>query len=225
MDEKEYPLKPDEETVDVGEETAPKDGAETDYEPSIAGDDEKDEWDRKSLEKAVGEMSQPLNVRHVTLMEPVESRNVKHVVPAMYLLVTRMRYMGVCVTRIHSDRAKELLSTKFKSWVSHRNMLHTFTAGDGPQSNGRCEAEVNQLKRRTRLLLHTALQDNSHWPQAMRYATEERLRKQMESLGSPTSKMLAYDANFLVKRKRWHEKETCWPRLLSKLGFCALAPT
>ena len=114
MDEKEYPLTPGEETVDVGEETAPKDGAETDYEPSIAGEDEKDEWDRKNLEKAVGEMSQSLKVRHVTLMEPVESRNVKHVVPAMDLLVTRMRYMGVCVTRIHSDRAKELLSTKFQ---------------------------------------------------------------------------------------------------------------
>ena len=85
-------------------------------------------------------------------------------------------------------------------------MLHTFTAGDGPQSNGRCEAEVNQLKRRTRLLLHTALQDNSHWPQALRCATEERLRKQMESLGSPTSKILEYDAKVLVKRKRWHDK-------------------
>ena len=29
-----------------------------------------------------------MRVRHVTLMEPVESRNVKHVMPAMDALVT-----------------------------------------------------------------------------------------------------------------------------------------
>ena len=41
-----------------------------------------------------------MKVSHVTLMEPVESRNVKHVMPSTDALVTRMRYMGVCVTRI-----------------------------------------------------------------------------------------------------------------------------
>ena len=147
-----------------------------------------------------------MKVRHVTLMEPVESRNVKHVMPAMDALVTRMRYMGVCVTRIHSDRAKELLSKRFKSWVAQRNMMHTLTAGDDPQSNGHCESEVNQLKRRTRLLLLSAHQDNTNWPQAMRYAAEERLRQQMALLGSPTQKMLAYNSLVLVKRKRWHDR-------------------
>ena len=118
-----------------------------------------------------------------------------------------MRYMGVCVTRIHSDRAKELLSKRrFKSWVAQRNMMHTFTAGDDPQSNGHCESEVNQLKRRTRLLLLSAHQDNTNWPQAMRYAAEERLRQQMALLGSPTQKMLAYNSLALVKRKRWHDR-------------------
>ena len=66
------------------------------------------------------ELPQPVKVSHVTLMEPVESRNVKHVMPSTDALVTRMRYMGVCVTRIHiihSDRAKELLARKFRSWV------------------------------------------------------------------------------------------------------------
>ena len=51
-----------------------------------------------------------MRVRHVTLMEPVESRNVKHVMPAMDALVTRMRYMGVCVTHIHSDRVKVIVA-------------------------------------------------------------------------------------------------------------------
>ena len=160
----------------------------------------------QDLEDEIREMARPLRVRHVTLMEPIESRNVAHVLPAMDRLVTKMQYMGICITRIHSDRAKELLSKKFRGWVAQRNMFHSFTAGDDPQSNGHCESEVNQLKRRTRLLLSTAGQDNSHWPQAMRYATEERLRKQMDALGSPTCGMLPYHAKVLVKRKRWHDQ-------------------
>ncbi|MCG8453601.1 MAG: transposase family protein, partial [Spirochaetales bacterium] len=147
LEEKEYSLQGDEtvetdppgSSVENVKDHDGGDGHETDYEPSIMGDDELEKWESKCLEKAVGELSQPVKVRHVTLMEPVESRNVKHVMPAMDTLVTRMRYMGVCVTRIHSDRAKELLSKRFRSWVAQRNMMHTFTAGDDPQSNGHCE--------------------------------------------------------------------------------------
>ena len=160
----------------------------------------------QGVEDEIRELSRPLRVRHVTMMEPVETRNVAHVLPAMDRIVTRMRYMGICVTRIHSDRAKELLSRKFRGWVAQRNMFHSFTAGDDPQSNGHCESEVNQLKRRTRLLLSVAGQNSAQWPQAMRYATEERLRYQMNALGSPVCNMLPYHAKVLVKRKRWHDK-------------------
>jgi len=158
------------------------------------------------LEREVGELSKPLKVRHVTLMEPVESRNVNQVISAMNLVLAKMHFLGVVVNRIHSDRAKELLSHKFQSWVNQRNILHSFTAGNDPQSNGHCEAEVCQLKRRTRLLLHVASQENTSWPQAMRYATEERLRTQLEALGTPTPKMIPYHSKVLVKRKRWHEQ-------------------
>ena len=156
-------------------------GEDDEYEPSIAGDeivaelskepknvpdDDGDEpGDPESqLHKEVEKLSAPLKVRHVTLMEPVMSRGVQHVLPAMDRIMTRMKYMGVWVNRIHSDRAKELLSSKFRSWVAHQNVMQSFTAGDDPQSNGHCEAEVNQLKRRTRLLLHTASQENTHLP-------------------------------------------------------------
>ena len=42
----------------------------------------------------------------------------------------------------------------------------------------------------------------------MRYATEERLRTQLEALGTPTPKMIPYHSKVLVKRKRWHEQGT-----------------
>ncbi len=227
IDEKEFPLGEDEDEVpqkdgskdpeefgksigDVEEEKI----EESQYEPTTdeEGDCREDfGLDPQSppiheVEAVIEKLARPLKVRHVTIMEPIESRNVAHVLPAMDRIVTRMQYMGICVNRIHSDRAKELLSRRFREWVARRNTLHTFTAGDDPQSNGHCESEVNQLKRRTRLLLHTAGQDPSHWPQAMRYASEERLRNQMSALGSPVSKMLPYNARVLVKRKRWHDQ-------------------
>ena len=63
------------------------------------------------LESVVRDLSKPLKVRHVTLMEPVESRNVNQVISAMNLVLTKMHFLGVVVNRIHSDRAKELLVT------------------------------------------------------------------------------------------------------------------
>eukprot|EP00435_Cladocopium_sp_Y103_P075594 s33_g60.t1 len=202
---------------------------EYEYEPSIAGDENVAEPPEKpenipddaeddlvdpdaQLQKEVERLSAPLKVRHVTLMEPIMPRGVQHVLPAMDRIMTRMKYMGVWVNRIHSDQAKELLASKFRSWAAHRNVMQSFTAGDDPQSNGHCESEVHQLKRRTRLLLHTAHQENTHWPQAMRYAVEERLRGQMNALGSPTQKMLPYQSNVLVKRKRWHNRRDLMPR-------------
>ena len=229
LEEKEFVLQgePDEPCDDP--KKVPDGDDDDEYKPSIAGDEIVADLSKEpknvpvdagdepldpeaQLHKEVEQLSAPLKVRHVTLMEPVMSRGVQHVLPAMDRIMTRMKYMGVWVNRIHSDRAKELLSSKFRSWVAHQNVMQSFTAGDDPQSNGHCEAEVNQLKRRTRLLLHTASQENTHWPQAMRYAVEERLRGQMNALGSPTPKMLPYNSNVLVKRKRWHNRRDLMPR-------------
>ena len=134
-------------------------------------------------------MSKPLKVRHITLMEPVESRHVSHVVHAMDVVLNRMRVYGGLVSKdFIRNRAKELLARRFKSWISQKGLVQTYTAGDDPQSNGHCESEVNQLKRRTRLLLHMAQQENTSWPQAMRYAAEERLSEPNEQFGMSYTK-------------------------------------
>ncbi len=77
--------------------------------------------------------------------------------------------------------------------------------GDDPANNGHVESEINQLKRRVRLLLRNAKQDWTKWPNALRYATEQRLRTQLCSLGVSVSPMLPYAAQVAVKRKRWRD--------------------
>ena len=93
--------------------------------------------------------------------------------------------MGIKINRLHSDRAKELLSKKVEKWCSERLIRQSMTEGDDPASNGHVESEVNQLKRRTRLYLRVAGSEVTDWPQAMRYCAEERMRQQLEKLGVP----------------------------------------
>ena len=114
--------------------------------------------------------------------------------------------MGIKINRLHSDRAKELLSKKVEKWCSERLIRQSMTEGDDPASNGHVELEVNQLKRRTRLYLRVAGSEVTDWPQAMRYCAEERMRQQLEKLGVPVLSMLPFRANVLVRSKRWFKK-------------------
>ena len=150
LDENEFPLAPkneDDEIVLEGEPPKESRDEGSSVGEGIAGrvddDDLGDEpretpncgtpsGEERDLKRVVEELSKPLKVRHVTLMEPVESRNVGQVIAALNLLLTKMHYMGVVVTRIHSDRAKELLSKRFQAWINQRNVFHTFTCGDDP---------------------------------------------------------------------------------------------
>ena len=144
LEEREFVLQGEPDEICEDPKKVPE-GEDDEYEPSIAGDeivaelskepknvpdDDGDEpGDPESqLEKEVEKLSAPLKVRHVTLMEPVMPRGVQHVLPAMDRIMTRMKYMGVWVNRIHSDRAKELLSSKFRSRVAHQNVMQSFTA-------------------------------------------------------------------------------------------------
>ena len=105
--------------------------------------------------------------------------------PLLAAHVTRFWYLGVYVDRLHSDKARELVESKqIQKWCAARGLLQTTTGGDNPSSNEHVESEVNQLKRRTRLLLRQAGLPATSWPIALRYAAEDRLRHQLEGLGS-----------------------------------------
>ena len=157
------------------------------------------------LEKKIMDMKTPWKVRHVTMVEPIQSRATAHVIKALDTILTKMNYLGVTVRRLHSDRAKELLGERFQSWIAHRNIYHSFTSGDDPQSNGHVESEIHQIKRRTRLLLRLCDQPMDCWPQVIRYVVDERLRTQLSALGSPVTPMPPYWSEVAVKRKRWHD--------------------
>ena len=71
-----------------------------------------------------------LPVRHVVHMEPLESRAQEMVIEAMQRTLIKFRAMGIATNRLHSDRAKELLSRQMRKWCATMGILQTFTAGD-----------------------------------------------------------------------------------------------
>ena len=56
------------------------------------------------------EEAQNVVVHQITFVEPVKSRAVKHVLPALARMYCRLRSLGLPLYRIHSDRAKEFCS-------------------------------------------------------------------------------------------------------------------
>ena len=55
------------------------------------------------------EEAQNVTVKHLTFVEPIKSRNVKHVLPALSRIYARLRSFGLPVYRLHSDRQRVLL--------------------------------------------------------------------------------------------------------------------
>ncbi|CAL1162674.1 unnamed protein product [Cladocopium goreaui] len=83
----------------------------------------------------------------------------------------------------------------------------TFNAGDEPEANGRIEGEINQFKRRLRLLLAETGVSHDYWRCAARHGVEERLRAQMRKLGAKCKEMPPFAVLAQVKAKLWHRRK------------------
>ena len=88
-----------------------------------------------------------------------------------------------------------------------RQVHQTFNAGDEPEANGRIEGEINQFKRRLRLLLAETGVSHDYWPCAARHGVEERLRAQMRKLGAKCKEMPPFAVLAQVKAKLWHRRK------------------
>ena len=82
-------------------------------------------------------------VKHVVHVEPIVSRAKEQV--AMQKALAHFKAMGIYVNRLHSDRAKELISRSMAAWCAKNGIVPTTTAGDDPASNGHAESEVHQF--------------------------------------------------------------------------------
>ena len=124
---------------------------------------------RELLEDA----KEPVQLQNVTFVEPLESRSQHHLLAALQTIRAKVRALGIPIFRFHSDRAREFLSQPIKRWCLENQQVQTMSAGDDPQANGRVESEINQVKRRLRLVLSSRSVPHHLWPCALRHVVEE----------------------------------------------------
>ena len=155
-------------------------------------------------EKHIKDLGEPVGVQNVTLVEPLESRSQLDVTKVATRIFCRFKAMGLQMIRVHTDRECAFLSRSFQTFCRRFGLYQTMTGGDEGPSNGRIECEVNQVKRRLRLLIKESGLDRKWWPGIARYVGEERLRRQCAHLGVPSTALLPIGGRVTVKTKRWH---------------------
>ena len=169
-------------------------------------DDQKEDIGKKEYQKL--EAERPMKMQLITMVEPMASRQSTDIIRALERVWSNYRFLGVPMYRCHSDRAKEFLARPVQQWMGRHQLKQTMTCGDNPQSNGRVEAEINQVKRRLRLTLRTAKAPIQEWPTVLRHVGEERQRQQLKQVGLRSLPMVSYNQEVLVKTKVWHKRFT-----------------
>ena len=156
------------------------------------------------------EQSENIAVQQLTFVQPVNSRAVKHLLPALSRLHARIRALGLPLYRIHSDRAKEFSSAEMQAWAADRDILTTMTSGSSFKSNGRVEAEMGFIKKSVRTLISAGTCTLQGWPLAARHLGERRLRNQLNALGWPVGKLVKFGAKAYALRKSWQARYAPW---------------
>ena len=101
-----------------------------------------------------------LPVRTLRFAIAMKSRQHEEVRYHLMSLVARLKALGLHVARVHSDRARELISPKLKTFLYEHAIDVSHTSGESPQQNGRAENTVGWAKSRARALLQAAKLEN-----------------------------------------------------------------
>ena len=126
------------------------------------------------------EERQVIKIEVTKMCEPIPSRSKEEITKAIINMYMRLRADGYVVTQLHSDLGAEFQSKALESWCQSRTILHTYTPGDQPQMNGRCEVTVKHLQAAIRRTLHGAgALFTGHWQpgSSTRSCARNRLEK------------------------------------------------
>ena len=103
-------------SLDVEEHPSPEMGEKGEAPKGEKGDP--DPMTEEEIKKLVEECKQPFNVRHVTMVELLESRHVSEILVGLGKCIAKFNMMVIKINRLHSDRDKEFLSKMVERWCS-----------------------------------------------------------------------------------------------------------
>ena len=162
---------------DTDEEEAARVPAEEDQEeaarePAEDPEEEAPDGQPEAEEKQEEDEEGEVRIRYCRMVLPIETKLAVNIVRAVQLFYLRLRSEGFVVNQIHTDRGGEFDNTKFQKWWEARAILKTWTPGDDPQCNGRCERAVQEAKAKIRVMLLQAELGAEYWPLAARHLNE-----------------------------------------------------
>ncbi len=167
---------------------------------------EEEELFREAEEKdgAVDEEEmKDFEVRTFRMVVPIESKRGEVVLQGIVEMVHQLRLDGFEITQVHSDNGGEFKATCVRRWLNNRGYIQTFTGVNEPQSNGRAENAVQQVKNQMRRLLLQANLGSEWWPIAARHTNAQlhalRIGKKQDF---PPLNM-----EVLTKKRDWKSKE------------------
>ena len=165
---------PDPEEEAVAEEEEWMDEVEHREEPLDPKDEEELKRSKERYDELMKGIGDTMEYQVLHYAVPLRTRLMKEVDVAVKALYLQLRAEGLPVTRIHSDRARELRGADLRAWLVQRDVLPTCGEAQVPQTNGRAEAAVKQAKKRTKTLLMAAGLPRTCWPWAMTYAAHQQ---------------------------------------------------
>ena len=209
-EEEEHPLPAEDDLLpEADEEMEPLEVREDEEAVAEERESEKDVGDLEKWKKMVQEAAS-FKVKNLVFAEPVLDRKAMNVLTAIARIYARLRALGLPVLRLHSDRARELVSAPIRKFAEDRGIYKTTVPGDSYKENGRAEQVVGALKRATRTILCASKEKVEVWPLALRQAAERMLRGQLRSLGYPAKQLLPFASVAYVKKKAWTDRYQDW---------------
>ena len=189
---------PEEERMEGFDEMMREVGKDKSEEPQEEGLEKEPQGEELEKEKEDGPPDD-FEVKVFRMMIPMETKTGEEVLRCVADMVARLHLEGFQVQQIHSDHGGEFTSRALQKWTMNRGIARTFTGVSDPQSNGRVENSVQQVKSYLRRVLLQAGLPSSSWPLAARYLNEFM---RYERLGMKKD-FPPFWSEVLVKKRRW----------------------
>ncbi|CAE7216076.1 Cfap91 [Symbiodinium sp. CCMP2592] len=151
----------------------------------------------EEYKKLFADLKDTVEYQNLHFMIPLKTRTAPEVEAAIRLLYVQLRSEGLPLQRVHSDRARELRGEGIRKWLLERDVYPTTGEAQVPQTNGKAEQVVKQLKRRARTLLQCSGLPTSCWPLAMGHAAWAQRECALERASS----VIPFGAHVNIKAK------------------------
>ncbi|CAE7274707.1 unnamed protein product, partial [Symbiodinium sp. CCMP2456] len=132
---------------------------------------------QEEFSRIFNEVGKELDYDTVYVVRPLRTRTSSEVTAAAQELVLKLRAEGCHVSRVHTDRARELRVEPLRRWLLEKGILVTYTEGQAPQANGRAEAAVKWTKSSVKRLLGASGLGKENWAVAANYAAQAQMDK------------------------------------------------